>query len=438
MPVMSARLVMRPFYAAGRPGRLPTGLARGQENLGRRTRPIAAWAKRGWTQQELADRLGISRVAVSHLEAGMSDPGERTVALLAGVFEVEPHELVAGTDYPRPRPSGCRWSSPATPRSSTSSRCSSATSRWLERHRRVDRPRVLARVARQPGAWRPSPTTLADTARLARRAPPSRPHGTGRRRLGQRPSSVRRRAPTRARQSSSRSARVWPSGISGSQPVAARQPGVVAPQHRDVDRPQQLGVGLEAHAARGQREELVGQLLHGDVAARAHVVDLARLAALDQQAVGPHDVAHVGEVASGGQVADRDHVAAVELVAGDARRQRRRHELVGLARAEVVERPHPQHRQPAAEPGLEAEEVGRHLGLAAYGLTGRSGDVLGERQLGSGRPCRTRRRSTTDSTRSTPASVAARSTFSVPSALARKASTGALHEPPTSAQPARW
>lgn len=55
---------------------------------------------RGWTQQDLAERLGISRVAVSHLEAGMSDPSERTVALLAGAFHVEPHELVDGTNYP--------------------------------------------------------------------------------------------------------------------------------------------------------------------------------------------------------------------------------------------------------------------------------------------------------------------------------------------------
>jgi transcriptional regulator with XRE-family HTH domain len=68
------------------------------EQLGRR---IAAHrAKLGWTQQELADRLAISRVAVSHLEAGMTAPGERTVALLAGLFKVEPHELVAATDYP--------------------------------------------------------------------------------------------------------------------------------------------------------------------------------------------------------------------------------------------------------------------------------------------------------------------------------------------------
>jgi transcriptional regulator with XRE-family HTH domain len=54
----------------------------------------------GWTQQQLAERLGISRAALSHLEAGMSTPGERTVALLAGIFKLEPHELVAGTSYP--------------------------------------------------------------------------------------------------------------------------------------------------------------------------------------------------------------------------------------------------------------------------------------------------------------------------------------------------
>jgi transcriptional regulator with XRE-family HTH domain len=68
------------------------------ESLGRRIADHRA--KRGWTQTDLAERLGISRVAVSHLEAGMSTPGERTVALLAGLFKLEPHELVAGTNYP--------------------------------------------------------------------------------------------------------------------------------------------------------------------------------------------------------------------------------------------------------------------------------------------------------------------------------------------------
>jgi transcriptional regulator with XRE-family HTH domain len=68
------------------------------ESLGRR---IAAHRQKlGWTQQDLAERLAVSRVAVSHLEAGMNVPGERTVTLLAGVFKLEPLELVADTGYP--------------------------------------------------------------------------------------------------------------------------------------------------------------------------------------------------------------------------------------------------------------------------------------------------------------------------------------------------
>ena len=68
------------------------------EALGRRIAKLRA--ELGWTQQELADRVAISRVALSHLERDLGTPGERTVALLAGVFGLEPHELVAGTDYP--------------------------------------------------------------------------------------------------------------------------------------------------------------------------------------------------------------------------------------------------------------------------------------------------------------------------------------------------
>jgi transcriptional regulator with XRE-family HTH domain len=68
------------------------------EALGRRI--AKRRAELGWTQQELADRVAVSRVALSHLESGLSTPGERTVALLAGVFGLEPHELVARTSYP--------------------------------------------------------------------------------------------------------------------------------------------------------------------------------------------------------------------------------------------------------------------------------------------------------------------------------------------------
>jgi transcriptional regulator with XRE-family HTH domain len=67
--------------------------------LGRRIASLRS-AKR-LTQQELAELIAISRVALSNLESGRSVPGERTVALLAGVFDQEPHELVADTDYPQ-------------------------------------------------------------------------------------------------------------------------------------------------------------------------------------------------------------------------------------------------------------------------------------------------------------------------------------------------
>ena len=68
------------------------------ESLGRRIAKLRA--ELGWTQQELADRVAVSRVALSHLESGLSTPGERTVALLAGVFGMEAHDLVSGTTYP--------------------------------------------------------------------------------------------------------------------------------------------------------------------------------------------------------------------------------------------------------------------------------------------------------------------------------------------------
>lgn len=68
------------------------------ESLGRRIAKLRA--DLGWTQQELADRVAVSRVALSHLESGLSTPGERTVALLAGVFGMEAHDLVGGTTYP--------------------------------------------------------------------------------------------------------------------------------------------------------------------------------------------------------------------------------------------------------------------------------------------------------------------------------------------------
>ncbi len=68
------------------------------ETLGARLSRLRAL--HGWTQQELADRIAVSRVAISHFEMDLAVPSERTVALLAGVFKQEPLALVADTYYP--------------------------------------------------------------------------------------------------------------------------------------------------------------------------------------------------------------------------------------------------------------------------------------------------------------------------------------------------
>jgi transcriptional regulator with XRE-family HTH domain len=57
--------------------------------------------ERGWTQQALAARLAISRVAISHIEMDLTFPSERTVILLAGLFKLSPLALVDGTTYPQ-------------------------------------------------------------------------------------------------------------------------------------------------------------------------------------------------------------------------------------------------------------------------------------------------------------------------------------------------
>lgn len=57
--------------------------------------------KNGWTQQSLAVRLAMSRVAISHIEMDLSIPSERTITLMAGVFKMSPTELVEGSSYPK-------------------------------------------------------------------------------------------------------------------------------------------------------------------------------------------------------------------------------------------------------------------------------------------------------------------------------------------------
>ncbi|MEN9938990.1 MAG: hypothetical protein RLZZ387_5569 [Chloroflexota bacterium] len=68
------------------------------ETLGQRIAQLRA--RRGWTQERLAERIAASRTAVSQFESGVALPSERTIVLLAGLFHMEPLALVEGTSYP--------------------------------------------------------------------------------------------------------------------------------------------------------------------------------------------------------------------------------------------------------------------------------------------------------------------------------------------------
>ena len=68
------------------------------ETIGKRIARLRS--ENGWTQETLAARIAVSRVAISHIEMDLSVPGERTITLLAGIFKLSPHELVEGTTYP--------------------------------------------------------------------------------------------------------------------------------------------------------------------------------------------------------------------------------------------------------------------------------------------------------------------------------------------------
>jgi transcriptional regulator with XRE-family HTH domain len=70
-----------------------------QETIGQRIARLRQG--QGWTQEALAGRVAVSRVAISHIEMDIAVPSERTITLLAGLFKQTPPELVAGTTYPR-------------------------------------------------------------------------------------------------------------------------------------------------------------------------------------------------------------------------------------------------------------------------------------------------------------------------------------------------
>jgi transcriptional regulator with XRE-family HTH domain len=54
--------------------------------------------RKALTQQELADKAGLSRVAVVRVEAGASEPYPSTIRKLAAALEVEPSDLMGADE----------------------------------------------------------------------------------------------------------------------------------------------------------------------------------------------------------------------------------------------------------------------------------------------------------------------------------------------------
>ena len=52
----------------------------------------------GMSQEELAEKLGVSRQAVSKWESGRSDPSTTNLIALAKLFGVEPEELLRAAE----------------------------------------------------------------------------------------------------------------------------------------------------------------------------------------------------------------------------------------------------------------------------------------------------------------------------------------------------
>ena len=50
--------------------------------------------KNGWSQEELANQLGVSRQAVSKWENGTSDPSTSNLIAIAKLFHITPEELL--------------------------------------------------------------------------------------------------------------------------------------------------------------------------------------------------------------------------------------------------------------------------------------------------------------------------------------------------------
>jgi transcriptional regulator with XRE-family HTH domain len=77
--------------------------------MAERATPVAdSWLRvarevRGWSQDDLAEHSGVSKVAISRLERGLRTPRVETMRKLSRALGVEPHRLFPlGDDAPTP------------------------------------------------------------------------------------------------------------------------------------------------------------------------------------------------------------------------------------------------------------------------------------------------------------------------------------------------
>jgi hypothetical protein len=136
---------------------------------------------------------------------------------------------------------------------------------------------------------------------------------------------------------------------------------------------------------------VLGDFGDADTGATAHVVDLARGAVLDEEAIGAHDVADVGDVAdrierTDGDLADRFGVIGLARFGDrDAACERGHEEAIGLARTGVRERADPHSVQARAEVGLQREVRRGELARAVRRCRPQLGGLV-DREVGGCHP----------------------------------------------------
>ena len=228
-----------------------------------------------------------------------------------------------------------------------------------------------------------------------------------------------------------------------------RDPGLPAGRRRSRDGSptcaghvggaQPAGIDAHLHLAPSRREQQLEHLADRAPAAAADVVGLARVALVEQQPVGAHHVAHVGEVAHGVEIADLDHGGRRPCsISAIWRAKRALGEGLAAPGPGVVEGPRQHHAQPARR---TVELPRARPGPPCSPRTARPAAAASSRGSAA-RPPPRHRTPRRCPPRAPPASGPARRTASSrctrPSTFVRSVPPGSSHDCWTLERPARW